>query len=60
MSERRDNDKGHCEGPLVWHDTEDSHAILECATCDYIIVTTNPNDERHQNTPILRGGLATR
>lgn len=49
-----------CEGPLVWFDVAASGhestaaAILECATCDYVITTGNFNDEAHQDTPLLR------
>jgi hypothetical protein len=45
-----------CEGPLIWHqvgEPEDA-AILECATCDYIIATGNFNDEAHARTELLR------
>lgn len=46
-----------CEGPLVWFDVEGG-AILECASCDYLIVTGNFHDERHSDTPLLREGMA--
>jgi hypothetical protein len=47
-----------CEGPLVWFDVSEGTAILECAACDYVIVTGNFFDRAHALTPILREGLA--
>lgn len=46
-----------CEGPLIWFDAGEQ-AILECASCDYLIVTGNFHDERHSDTPLLREGMA--
>lgn len=51
-----------CEGPLIWFavgDPEDS-AILECAACDYLVITGGWNDAAHADTPLLREGLASR
>lgn len=48
-----------CAGPLIWFDVEDCGAILECATCEYVIVTGNFHDEAHTETPLLREGMAT-
>ena len=45
-----------CDGPLVWFDSPPDGAILECATCGYVITTGNINDEPHMWTPIMRGG----
>lgn len=50
----------NCPGPLVWFqvgDPEDA-AILECNTCDYLIVTGNWHDLSHHDTPLLREGLS--
>ena len=57
-----------CAGPLVWFDAPPSPAetaagataaaILECATCGYLIVTGNVNDEAHSNVELLREGMA--
>lgn len=49
-----------CEGPLIWYTVPDSDpgAILECAACDYLIVSSNLHDERHAFTPLLREGIA--
>jgi hypothetical protein len=46
-----------CPGPLIWHDVGEppDAAILECASCDYVIVTGALNDSRHERTPLLRG-----
>ncbi|WP_116051894.1 hypothetical protein [Amycolatopsis palatopharyngis] len=52
-------DKLECPGPLVWFSVGalvEEHAILECATCDYLIVTGNWNDPAHAGTPVLREG----
>lgn len=46
-----------CEGPLIWFDVEPD-AVLECAACDYIIVTGNFHDEPHAHTPWIKEGLA--
>lgn len=48
-----------CAGPLIWYDAGDS-AILECARpeCGYVIVSGTFNDDRHNDTPLLREGLA--
>ena len=49
-----------CSGPLIWFTVLDSDpgAILECATCDYIVVSSHPHDQRHADTPLLREGMA--
>lgn len=47
-----------CEGPLVWFDAPDNAAILECAACDYVVVTGSFHDARHQDVPLMREGLA--
>lgn len=57
-----------CPGPLIWCEANPSPAeanagrlpaaILECATCGYLIVTGTYHDEQHTDTPILREGLA--
>jgi len=49
-----------CPGPLIWYDVEDVGAVLECAHCDYIIVTGNFHDTAHADTPLMREGMATR
>lgn len=54
-----------CEGPLIWYEVEleDEEGaqyvgvILECA-CGYILTSGCFFDEAHQQTPILREGLA--
>jgi hypothetical protein len=48
-----------CPGPLIWYDTEDSSAVLECAACGYLIVSGSLFDREHNGTPLLREGLAT-
>lgn len=52
------NDVEMYPGPLVWFDAPPEAAILKCASCDYIIVTGSFHDGRHQDTPLLREGLA--
>lgn len=57
-----------CPGPLVWFEAPPSPAeadngvllaaILECARCDYLIVTGTFHDAAHVNTPLLMEGLA--
>lgn len=48
-----------CPGPLVWFSVgiDEDAAILECASCDYLIVTGSFNDEAHADVPLLREGL---
>lgn len=45
-----------CPGPLLWFDVEGDPpaAVLECATCGYVIATGSFNDEAHSETSILR------
>lgn len=47
-----------CPGPLVWLDLDDDPtrpaAVLECATCDYVIATGSVNDVAHAHTDIVR------
>ena len=33
---------------MIWYDVEPDSAILECAACDYLIVSGNFNDEVEQ------------
>jgi hypothetical protein len=47
-----------CPGPLIWFDAPPDAAILECATCGYIVITGTPNDARHTEAGLLREGLA--
>jgi len=51
-----------CPGPLVWFDvgssSDDAAAVLECAACGYIVATGNFHDPAHQQTPLLKEGLA--
>lgn len=51
-------DTGGCPGPLVWFTVGDppDAAILECARCDYLIVTGTFNDDAHAQTPVLAAG----
>lgn len=49
-----------CPGPLVWFEsaTVPVSAVLECASCDYVVTTGNFHDEAHENTPLMREGMA--
>lgn len=53
-----------CPGPLVWFDASHGDgtpaAILECATCGFIIVTGNFYDEAHAGCELLREGIVGR
>lgn len=44
-----------CPGPLVWFRVGDpaDAGLLECGSCDYLIVTGNFNDAEHDRTPVL-------
>lgn len=46
-----------CPGPLVWFDVggDPPAAVLECASCSYVIVTGSFNDVAHSETELLRG-----
>lgn len=53
-----------CPGPLIWYSVPDNDghedaagAVLECATCPYVIVAGSFNDDAHTDTPLLREGL---
>ena len=50
-----------CSGPLIWFDIDSDppSAVLECATCGYVVTTGNFHDEAHADTPLLREGIAT-
>ena len=54
-----ENDFEMCPGPLIWYDAPPDAAILECASCDYIVVTGTFHDERHANADLLREGMAS-
>lgn len=43
-----------CDGPLIWYDTDGYGAVLHCASCGHLTVTGNPNDDRHQDTPLMK------
>jgi hypothetical protein len=48
-----------CPGPLVWFDVEATEtelpsAVLECASCSYLIASGSFNDDAHSHTPLLR------
>ena len=48
-----------CPGPLIWFDAdplpdEPRAAVLECATCGYVIATGSFHDERHAETALFR------
>lgn len=49
-----------CFGPLIWWDVPaDEHgpasAIIECAVCPFIIVSSNILDDRHARTDVVMG-----
>ncbi len=51
-----------CPGPLIWYHVGPRHdglgAVLECACCDYVVITGGFNDAAHENTPTMSEGLA--
>lgn len=57
MIERTSGAPAPCPGPLVWHDLdgEPPAAVLDCASCDYVIATGGFNDTAHAGTEVLKG-----
>ncbi len=53
-----------CPGPLVWFDSPGGHhpdrpaAILECASCTYIVIAPGFHNQAHSQTPLMREGMA--
>lgn len=53
-----------CPGPLVWFTVPKQGewvewaGILECGSCDYVVVSGNLHDDSHALTPMIREGLA--
>jgi len=48
-----------CPGPLIRFDAPPDAAILECATCGYVVITGSFHDARHAETDLLREGIAS-